>query len=175
MDEGVIHTMNMKKTSLIILLVMVITATGLSALDVGDEAASFVLPGLDKSYVYSKNIFNGENWVLLDFYATTCENCNEKLPVVEELYLKYQNTNFTCLLIATDAEGTTVVKPFFQSRPTPLTILVDRYQVMAGKYGVENIPTVFLVNPDGRIEYRLVGKSDTMVDEIEGFLSGLNG
>ncbi len=175
MDEGVAHTMKMNKATLIILLGMVMAASPLFALDVGDEAAAFVLPGLDKSYVYSKNIFNGENWVLLDFFATWCEPCKEKLPYIEELFMKYKDKGYVSYLVATDKEGTSVLKPFFQERPTIIPILVDRYSVMAEKYGVLNLPTLILVNPEGKIVYRLEGKSDTMVEDIEGFLSGLDG
>jgi len=167
--------MVMKKLTILLVLSAILAVVSLSALDVGDDAAAFVLPGMDKSYVYSKNIFNGENWVLLDFYATWCENCNEKLPYVEELYLKYKDKGYTCLLVATDAEGSDIVKPYFQSRPTPLQILIDRYQVMAGKYGVENLPTVILISPEGKIVYRLEGKSETMIEDIEDFISVLNG
>lgn len=165
----------MKQKLFLLVSVFFLTVISLPAMDVGDEAAAFVLPGMDKSYVYSKNIYNGENWVLLDFYATTCEICNEKLPLVEELYLKYQDKGLTCLLIATDSEGPGVLTPFFEARPTPLTILVDRYQVMAKKYGVDALPTIMLVNPEGTVVYRLDGKSDTMIQDLEEFLSVLNG
>ncbi|MBN2050996.1 MAG: TlpA family protein disulfide reductase [Spirochaetales bacterium] len=159
---------------MVLLIVLLVSVSG-TALDVGDEAAPFVLPGMDKAYVYSKNIFNGENWVLLDFFATWCEPCKEKLPLIEDLYLRYQNKGLLTYLVATDKDGATVLKPFFDARPTPVPVLVDRYSVMADKYAVTNLPTLILVNPQGKIIYRLEGKSEAMIKDLEAFLSTDNG
>lgn len=167
--------MNMKKLICVILLTAVISAVTVPALDVGDNAAPFVLLDMNRSYVYSKDFYTGEYWVLLDFFATWCVPCKEKLPHIEELFMKYRERGLKTYLVATDTEGADVLKPFFQSRPTPVPVLVDRYSVVAKKYGVLNLPTLILVSPDGKIVYRLEGKSDTMIEDLEGFLADLSG
>jgi hypothetical protein len=64
-----------------------------------------------------------------------------------------------------------VVAPYFRQRPTPLTVLVDRYRVAVKKYGVSEIPALFLVNPEGLIVYKQVGYSEDLYDRIRTLLS----
>ena len=142
----------------------------------GEEAPAFVLPSLDSSYVYSSKVFSGEDWVLLDFYATYCVSCNEELPLIERLAEEYAGKKVKCLLIATDQGGAPVVKPFLEKRPTSkqLLVLIDRYLVMAKKYNVESTPVMILVNPQGKIVFRQNGASGTLITDLKKLLPPLN-
>jgi hypothetical protein len=40
-----------------------------------------------------------------------------------------------------------VVSPFFENQPTPLKVLLDHYQVTVKKYGVDETPSLFLIDP----------------------------
>ena len=61
--------------------------------------------------------------------------------------------------MATDAEGLDIVVPFFASKPTTLTVLIDKYQKASEAFGVEALPTMFLVN---RKVKSLLKQLDTM-------------
>jgi hypothetical protein len=48
---------------------------------------------------------------------------------------------------------------------------VDRYRVAAKRYGVEEIPTVFLVDPEGVIVLKKVGYSEELYEDVSALLS----
>ena len=97
--------------TLIILILTILTTIPVFAVEVGDDAPAFVLTDVNRNYTFSKKMY-GNEWLLIDFYATWCENCNAELPHVEELYAEFEDKGFNVLLMATDAEGLDVVVPF---------------------------------------------------------------
>jgi cytochrome c-type biogenesis protein len=152
-------------------LILLAAAVGpLFAVEIGDSAPAFVLTDIDKNYVFSKKLY-GNGWILVDFYATWCENCNEELPHIEDLYAEFGDNGFQVMLLATDDEGHSVVKPYFASKPTTVTVLVDKYKKAVEQFGVEALPTVFLVDPDGKIVFKSVGYHEEDITALKGILS----
>lgn len=139
-----------------------------TALDVGDPAPAWVNPDLQGEYVFSRDYY-GTSPVLLDFYATWCVNCNEKLPEIEALSEKYSEMGLKVLLFATDKEGNEVVESFFKENPTTLPVLIDRYLVTLNKkFGENSVPVYYLIGADGIIVYKGLD-----VDELSTSLSEL--
>ncbi len=162
----------MKKRIILILtaVIFIAAAAPVFSAETGEQAPAFVLPDINKNYAFSKKIyFTG--WVLVDFYATWCENCNEELPHIEELYNEYSDRDFKVILMATDKEGLDIVKPFFAERPTPVTVLIDKYQKSVQAFGVEALPTLFLINPEGEIVFKTVGYHEEDVETLRSILS----
>jgi len=52
-------------------------------------------------------------------------------------------------VFATDPAGQPVVEAYFRAAPTPLTVLLDRYHSAVKRYGVSEIPSLFLIEPAG--------------------------
>jgi len=140
------------------------------AVEVGDDAPAFVLTDIEKNYVFSKKLY-GTGWILVDFYATWCENCNKELPYIEELYDEFGDRGFQVMLLATDDEGHSVVKPYFAANPTSLTVLVDKYKKAVEQFGVEALPSVFLVNPEGKVAFKSVGYHEEDIEALRMILS----
>jgi peroxiredoxin len=138
-------------------------------LETGDKAPPFVNLDLSKHHVLSKN-YLGQGWVILDFFATDCEGCKKELPVVEQLYRDFSEQDLEVIVFATDPEGADVVSPFFENRPTPLTVLLDHYQVTVKKYGVEEIPSLFLIDPEGFIVHKEVGYREDLYEILSSIL-----
>ena len=166
------------KRIVIVLLMMMFVFQGAFSLDIGDDAPSFANPGLDKRFVFSKNYYNNGKWLLIDFFATWCENCKEELPYIVEFSEQMGTENLDVILMDVDKEGITIVKPYFEANPIPFKIIIDRYMVVAEKFGIvgsetesNGIPAVFLINPEGKIEYKLFGKSETVGEELAATIS----
>lgn len=159
------------KRFLAVSIVLFLAAFGaLGALDVGDDAANFVNPDLTGEFYFARD-YIGKGWVLIDFFATWCAPCQEELPELEALYGKYSGKGLSAFLFSVDAEGDEVVKPFFRQKPTAMTVLIDKYMVTMKRYGVEGIPVVFLVNPQGKIVVRGDGYDPEAIAEMDRVLS----
>lgn len=113
----------------------------------------------------------GQGWVILDFFATECEGCKKELPVLERLYQDFSDQGLEVIVFATDPQGAEVVAPYFDNQPTPLKMLLDHYQVTVKKYGVGEIPSLFVVNPAGLIVHREVGYREDLYEIISSILA----
>ncbi len=152
-------------------LVFLVAAAAARAIGVGDPAPTFVNPGLDGVFVSSKDLF-GKGWLLLDFFSTDCEPCKRELPELEKLYKEFSPKGLSVLIFATDEGGGEVVKPYVESRAIGVPLVLDRYKVTAERYGVKQIPTVFLVNRKGKIAFKAEGYFDTTIAKLRKILSG---
>jgi peroxiredoxin len=149
---------------------LLLCAFGAFALEPGDKAPPFVNLDLSKHHVLSKH-YLGQGWVILDFFATDCEGCKKEFPLIEKLYRDFSDRGLQVIVFATDPEGAEVVGSFFQNKPTPLTVLLDHYRVTVKKYGVEEIPSLFLIDPEGFIVFKEVGYREDLY-EVIGFILG---
>jgi len=140
------------------------------SLEVGSPAPPFVNPDCNKQFVWSRD-YLAKGWVVVDFFATDCEGCKKELPILEQLLSDFTETGLTIFVLATDAEGDSVVGPYFRENPTTLTILVDRYQVAVKKYQVTEIPSLFLVDPPGNIVFKEVGFQPDLYERISVVLN----
>ena len=156
--------------SIILLVLTIFAAVPAFAVEEGEDAPAFVLTDLDRNYVFSKKTY-GTEWLLVDFYATWCENCNKELPHVEDLYAEFGDRGFSVLLMATDAEGLDVVVPFFTQKPTTVKILIDKYQKASNAFGVEALPTMFLIDLNGKVAMKAVGFHEEDLEKIRQILS----
>ena len=103
-------------------------------------------------------------YVLLDFWGSWCGPCRAESPAMVELYQKYQGKKFA------DADGFEIVSVAIErseanwKRAIQSDNLFWPYHVLdmttsmkffngqvSEQYGVKQIPTKFLLNPDGMI------------------------
>lgn len=94
--------------------------------------------------------------VLLDFWATWCEQCQEELPELKRIHGAYRGRGFELLAASVDAEGRKALVPFAGKNRVPWRILVaDAASVRA--YGILGLPTKFLIDRDGIIARKYAG------------------
>ncbi len=162
--------MNTRSSRWVILAVGLLLAAGrVAAIEVGDEAPKFVNPDVDGSYVFSRNLV-GAGWLLIDFFATDCEACKKEMPELEDLLKNFGELGLRIVVFATDPDRS-LVKPYFQQNPTAMTVLLDPYRVVAENYGVEEIPSLFLVDPEGHVAYKAVGYKEETAPELAQILA----
>jgi len=137
----------------------------LFGLEPGDKAPPFVNLNLERRHVFSKE-YLGKGWVIVDFFATDCKGCKEELPILERLAADFADTGLKVFVFATDPEGHKIVGPYFEQYPTTLIVLIDLYKVTTEKYGVESIPSVFLIDPEGVVDFAEVGYREDLYEQI---------
>lgn len=114
--------------------------------------------------------------VLLNFWATWCGPCKIEIPWFVEFQQKYKGEGFEVLGVALDEEGWSVVKPFLAEQKVNYRVMVGNDSVSERYGGIDNLPTTFVLDQDGRIfstHVGLVSKSD-YENEIKELLQGKN-
>jgi len=150
-------------------LVLLVLAFPAWSLDTGDKAPPFANPDMASRHVLSRD-FLGRGWLIVDFFATDCEGCKKEIPVLGRLDRELRDAGLTILVFATDLAGQPVVEAYFRGNPTTLTVLLDRYQTTVRRYGVGEIPTLFLIDPDGRVVFKQVGFREDLYERVRGLL-----
>jgi thiol-disulfide isomerase/thioredoxin len=110
--------------------------------------------------------------VLLNFWATWCDSCKEELPALNALY-KRRKGDFELLAASVDQGGRKDVMAFVAAHDPAFPVLLADLATQQA-YGVRDLPTSFLIAPDGRIARRYLGPIDPAVleNDILGMKSG---
>jgi len=92
--------------------------------------------------------------VLIDFWATWCGPCIQEIPNVLENYAKYNAAGFEVIAISVDDDISELGKFLAKENP-PWVVLADKHpqnrESMGRKFGINAIPTLVLVGPDGKV------------------------
>lgn len=114
--------------------------------------------------------------VLLNFWATWCPPCQQEMPGLESLYLKFKDRNFTVLGVSLDEEGWDPIRKFLQTVPVTFPIVNDAEQKATDVYQIYRVPETYLIDKEGRIADKIVGPQDytheVFSKKIERLLSG---
>lgn len=112
------------------------------------------------------------NYIVLDFWATWCQDCVKIMPEVKELYAKYaKNEKFKMVGIALENDKGKLKKFAEDNDIKWPQILAQGWKGEFAKiYNIKSIPQMFLIGPDGKIV--AVGGVDDIEAVLEKKLSG---
>jgi cytochrome c biogenesis protein CcmG/thiol:disulfide interchange protein DsbE len=95
--------------------------------------------------------------VLLDFWATWCEPCQEEMPRLAALQQKDGPRGLQIVGLSMDDQASTV-RSFLQTHPLPYPVAMASTG-LAERYGrILGLPTVFLVDRRGHLARKYVGE-----------------
>jgi thiol-disulfide isomerase/thioredoxin len=118
-------------------------------------APDFALPSLSGETVRLSS-FTGKV-VLLDFWATWCPPCRQLIPNLAALHQRLGERGLVVIGIALDQEGAEKVAPFVRQEKIPYPILLGNQAVTEAYGKVESIPTVFIIDRQGKMVRKLIG------------------
>lgn len=103
-----------------------------------------------KNHFFSKSNLKGK-YVLLNYWATWCVPCLEELPHLKNIINKYDGDSLEIFSISLDADNTGFDTFLAKHEMTWKQVVMNKKVIDA--FGVNPIPQVFLINPDGIIIY----------------------
>ena len=127
----------------------------------GAQAPEFTLPDLDGKPVKSADLHQGRP-TLLVFFKASCPVCQMTLPFLNRLLGKLS-------VVAISQDDATVTQRFRARFGVTLPTLLDDedggYPV-SNQYRITNVPSLFLVEPDGLISLAVAGFSKADLEAI---------
>ncbi len=121
-----------------------------------------------KSVKFSDYVGKGK-YVLVDFWASWCGPCKREIPVIKAVYDKYKGKDFDVLSIAVWDKPEDTVKSA-REHGVVWSQIINAQAVPTSIYGIESIPHIMLIGPDGTILKRNL-RGAAIEKEVAGYLS----
>ena len=90
--------------------------------------------------------------VMINFWATWCGPCRQEMPLLAQLHAKYEPLGFTLLGVNVEPDSAAAVD-WLKGVPVQFPILFDTDSAVAGRFGVEGMPSTVFVDRKGQVRY----------------------
>jgi len=123
------------------------------------QAPDFEIPMLDGMTLVSPSDFLGRP-LFINFWATWCGPCVRELPALEEFVaIHAEEDQGPALLTINLGETPEEIRGFLKELGIEdLPVALDVNQVIKADYGVQNLPTTFIIDKSGRIHALKLGE-----------------
>jgi cytochrome c biogenesis protein CcmG/thiol:disulfide interchange protein DsbE len=129
----------------------------------GKPAPEFVLTGLGSEDTLSLADLKGRV-VFIDFWASWCMPCRQLMPRIAELKARYPDVEVVAISVDVNRDKAIT---FLRAVEPSLRAIHDPDHSVADSYGVERMPSSFLIDREGRLRYRHDGYSEKDIETIE--------
>jgi thiol-disulfide isomerase/thioredoxin len=123
------------------------------------QAPDFEIPMLDGVTLVSPSDFEGRP-VFINFWATWCGPCVRELPALEEFAAIHSaDENGPVLLAINIGETAEEIEGFLAEIGVEnLPVALDINQVVKADYGVQNLPTTYILDENGMVRFMKLGE-----------------
>jgi peroxiredoxin len=132
---------------------------------IGGPAPDFTVAALRREQPWQLSQLRGQV-VVLSFWATWCPPCRAELPGLEQIHKEFQGRPVTVLAVNQQEPRDTVAQ-FIQQNEYTFPVALDASGAAGNKFGVQGIPRLVLVGPDGRIVFDQTGYRSGQEEEIK--------
>lgn len=135
-------------------------------LEKGEMAPNFELEKMDGEKVKLSD-YRGEK-VMLNFWATWCPPCRAEVPDMQKLHENKDVTILAVNLLGQES-GIDPVEEFLEDYGVTFNVLLDEDLVVAEKYGIQPVPTTYMIDTEGVIQNMAFGalNYELMVQELD--------
>jgi len=115
--------------------------------------------------------------VLVDFWASWCTPCRRSFPWMNEMLERYEDQGLQIIGVNLDKERSLAVE-FLEETPADFDLRYDPAGALAEEYGVQAMPSSFLLDADGNVVATHYGfrfdESEEYEAQIVNALTGLS-
>lgn len=153
-------------------LFTVFTATSVASSGLaGQPAPDFVLKSVSGENLRLSE-YRGDV-VMINFWATWCGPCRQEMPLLNELYMRYQRVGFNLLGVNIDDDSRRAVK-MVEDLGVNFPVLFDEAKIVSKLYQVDAMPVTILIDREGTVRYvhhgYKPGYEDQYLSEIRSLL-----
>jgi len=134
------------------------------ALDIGKVAPEFSIKNIATQKLANLKHYQGKV-IYVDFWASWCPPCRTSFPLLEKLAQDHKQ-NFQIIAINMDEE-IEAMEAFLKKYPVSFDILRDPEGIWADTYGVESMPTSFIIDKKGIVRSIHSGFAKDDIHDIE--------
>jgi len=124
---------------------------GAAALDEGERAPAFSIPSLLGGGNVDLSQYRGKV-VYLDFWASWCGPCLKAIPEIEEMRGEFPADDFQVVAVNLDQKAKKALR-FLEKNPIGYPSAADPKGKLPAQFGLETMPTSYLIDRDGVIRY----------------------
>lgn len=135
-------------------------------LEVGNIAPDFQLETLDGEQVALSD-YRGRR-VMVNFWATWCPPCRAEMPDMQSFY-EDKDVEILAINLTGTESSRDGVTDFTNEFGLTFPILMDEDTQVANEYQIQPIPSSFMIDSNGRIQYKALGAMnyEMMVQQFE--------
>jgi peroxiredoxin len=90
--------------------------------------------------------------VMINFWATWCGPCRQEMPLLDDLYSRYERVGFTLLGVNIDDDSRRAMK-MIEELGVNFPVLFDDGKDVSKLYAVEAMPVTVLVDREGTVRH----------------------
>jgi peroxiredoxin len=113
------------------------------------------------------------NVVMINFWATWCGPCRQEMPLLDELYTRYERVGFRLLGVNIDDDSRRAMQ-MIEDLGVSFPVLFDTRKEVSKLYEVEAMPATVLVDREGNVRYvhhgYKPGYEDKYLDQVRSLL-----
>jgi peroxiredoxin len=120
----------------------------------GQEAPDFVLKSASGTNMRLSE-YRG-NVVMINFWATWCGPCRQEMPLLDDLYSRYERVGFSLLGVNIDDDSSRAMQ-MAEELGVSFPVLFDERKEVSKLYQVEAMPVTVLVDREGKVRHVHLG------------------
>jgi thiol-disulfide isomerase/thioredoxin len=124
---------------------------------INSPAPNFDVPSLDGQTTYMPESFEG-NIVFINFWQTTCEPCIRELPAFADFADEQSEAGVRVLAINFEETSQQVRDFLDEIGIDTLEVALDTEGAVRRSYGIQAIPTTYIIAPDGTVRFLHLGE-----------------
>ncbi len=86
--------------------------------------------------------------VMLNFWASWCGPCRQEMPLMNEIFAKYEGLGFTILAVNVDEDQSDADR-FLKAVPVDFPVVYDASSEVSELYSVDAMPTTVMIDRNG--------------------------